>query len=122
MQRCQHSCGCEGHAVGRDPDSMQLLCAGCMGRVILGTDCAAARKYFGHVPVRFGGLGWPEPPPLRDADREPLPFGFGEEFLSLRTEPGSADWDFLPMDCPALVGDGETPVSTSVRVADRSPW
>src|SRR5437016_6041192 len=83
MQRCQHSCGCEGHAVGRDPDSMQLLCAGCMGRVILGTDCAAARKYFGHVPVRFAERDWPEPEPLRDADRRPLPCAFGEEFLLL---------------------------------------
>ena len=121
MQRCQHSCGCEGHAVGRDPDSMKLLCAGCMGRVILGTDCAAARKYFGHVPARFAEHGWPEPEPLRDADRRPLPLAFGEEFLVLRTDPSAVLWDFLPMDGAVDVRDGETPVSTSAQ-ADAGPW
>ena len=123
MQRCQHSCGCEGHAVGRDPDSRHLLCAGCMGRVILGTDCAAARKYFGHVPVRFAERGWPEPEPLRDADRRPLPLEFGEDFLVLRTDPGRLVGDFLPLDGPMPVCDGETPVSTCAPAEmGPAPW
>ncbi len=118
MQRCQHSCGCEGHAVGRDPDSMQLLCAGCMGRVILCTDCALARKYFGHVPVRFADRSWPEPAPLRDADREPLSRAFEDDFLVLRTDRADLDWDFLPLDGVLCVSDGETPVSTSAQARD----
>ncbi|WP_194921863.1 hypothetical protein [Catenulispora rubra] len=96
MRRCQHSCGCEGNAVGRDPDSGLLLCAACLGRSILGTDCSRARKYFGHVPVRFVNAAWTEPVPLRNGDRSVVPDGF-ESFLTVRTEPGAAAWDFLPL-------------------------
>ncbi|MEY9925947.1 hypothetical protein ABH926_000567 [Catenulispora sp. GP43] len=102
MRRCQHSCGCEGNAVGRDPDSGLLLCAACLGRSILGTDCSRARKYFGHRPVRFVNAAWTEPPPLRNGDRSRVPEGF-EMFLTVRTEPGAAAWDFLPL---ARVGAG----------------
>lgn len=102
MRRCQHSCGCEGNAVGRDPDSGLLLCAACLGRSILGTDCSRARKYFGHVPVRFGNAAWAEPSPLRDGDRSGVPDGF-EAFLTVRTGPEAAAWDFLPL---AEVGAG----------------
>ena len=87
MRRCQHSCGCEGNAVGRDPDSGLLLCAACLGRSILGTDCSRARKYFGHRPVHFVNAAWTEPPPLRDGDRSGVPDGF-DVFLTVRTEPG----------------------------------
>jgi hypothetical protein len=103
-----------------------------MGRVILGTDCAAARKYFGHVPVRFAERGWPEPEPLRDGDRTPLPLDFGEDFLVLRTDPmGVAGrrghrgfpGDFLPLEGPLPVCDGETPVSTSAQAEmGPGPW
>ena len=96
MRRCQHSCGCEGNAVGRDPDSGLLLCAACLGRSILGTDCSRARKYFGHRPVHFVNAAWTEPPPLRDGDRSRVPEGF-EVFLTVRTEPGTTTWDFLPL-------------------------
>ena len=96
MRRCQHSCGCEGNAVGRDPDSGLLLCAACLGRSILGTDCSRARKYFGHVPVRFVNTAWTEPVPLRNGDRSVVPDGF-ESFLTVRTEPGATAWDFLPL-------------------------
>ena len=96
MRRCEHSCGCEGNAVGRDPDSGLLLCAACLGRSILGTDCSRARKYFGHRPVRFVNAAWTEPPPLRNGDRSRVPEGF-EVFLTVRTEPGATAWDFLPL-------------------------
>lgn len=96
MRRCQHSCGCEGNAVGRDPDSGLLLCAACLGRTILGTDCSRARKYFGHRPVHFVNAAWTEPAPLRDGDRSLVPEGF-EVFLTVRTEPGATTWDFLPL-------------------------
>ncbi|MEY9861211.1 hypothetical protein ABH935_006851 [Catenulispora sp. GAS73] len=96
MRRCQHSCGCEGNAVGRDPESGLSLCAACLGRSILGTDCSRARKYFGHVPVRFVNAAWTEPVPLRNGDRSVVPDGF-ESFLTVRTEPGAAAWDFLPL-------------------------
>lgn len=93
MQRCQHSCGCEGNAAGREPETMLLLCAACMGRSILGTDCAAARKYFGHVPVRFVDTAWDDPPALRNGDRTTLP----DEFLPIRTDGPAPSWDFLPL-------------------------
>lgn len=96
MQRCQHSCGCEGNAVGRDPDSGLLLCAACLGRSILGTDCSRARKYFGHRPVHFVNAAWTEPLPLRDGDRSLVPDAF-DTFLTVRTEPGTTTWDFLPL-------------------------
>jgi hypothetical protein len=96
MRRCQHSCGCEGNAVGRDPDSGLLLCAACLGRSILGTDCSRARKYFGHVPVRFVNAAWTEPVPLRNGDRSVVPDEF-DTFLTVRTEPGATAWDFLPL-------------------------
>ena len=102
MRRCQHSCGCEGNSVGRDPDSGLLLCAACLGRSILGTDCSRARKYFGHVPVRFVSAAWSEPLPLRNGDRSVVPDGF-DCFLTVRTEPGATAWDFLPL---AEVGGG----------------
>jgi len=87
---------------------MRLLCAGCMGRVILGTDCAAARKYFGHVPARFADHDWPEPEPLRDADRRPLPLGLGfeEEPVVLRTDLSVLVWDFLPLGAPESIRSG----------------
>lgn len=98
MQRCQHSCGCGGNAVGRDPDSDLMLCAACLGRSILGTDCSRARKYFGHRPVHFVNAAWTEPLPLalRDGDRSLIPDGF-DAFLTVRTEPGTTPWDFLPL-------------------------
>jgi hypothetical protein len=107
MRRCQHSCGCEGNAVGRDPDSGLLLCAGCLGRTILGTDCSRARKYFGHRPVHFVNTAWTEPPPLRDGDRSRVPDGF-EAFLTVRTEPGTTTWDFLPL-AGAMAGSATNP-------------
>ena len=97
MQRCQHSCGCEGNAVGRDPETRILLCAGCMGRSILGTDCSRARKYFGHVPVRFVGPSWSDPPPLRNGDRSALPEAFDAAFLRIRTAEPAPIWDFMPL-------------------------
>ena len=96
MRRCQHSCGCEGNAVGRDPVSGLRLCAACLGRSILGTDCSRARKYFGHRPVRFVNAAWTEPPPLRDGDRSRVPEGF-QMSLTLRTETEATSWDFLPV-------------------------
>jgi hypothetical protein len=96
MRRCQHSCGCEGNAVGRDPDSGLLLCAACLGRSILGTDCSRARKYFGHVPVHFVNAAWTEPPPLRNGDRSGVPDAF-DGFLTVRTGSEGATWDFLPL-------------------------
>lgn len=96
MRRCQHSCGCEGNAVGRDPDSGLLLCAACLGRSILGTDCSRARKYFGHVPVHFVNAAWSEPAPLRNGDRSVVPEEF-DGVLTVRTEPGGMAWDFLPL-------------------------
>jgi hypothetical protein len=82
--------------VGRDPDSGLLLCAACLGRSILGTDCSRARKYFGHVPVRFVNAAWTEPPPLRDGDRSGVPDGF-DRFLTVRTGAEDTTWDFLPL-------------------------
>jgi len=73
-----------------------MLCAGCLGRSILGTDCSRARKYFGHIPVHFVSTAWTEPPPLRDGDVSGVPEGF-EKFLTVRTGPEAADWDFLPV-------------------------
>ena len=110
MRRCQHSCGCEGNSVGRDPDSGLLLCAACLGRSILGTDCSRARKYFGHVPVRFVNAAWTEPVPVRNGDRSAAPNEF-DTFLTVRTEPGATAWDFLPlaetgMDMDVGVGTG----------------
>lgn len=100
MQRCQHLCGCEGNPVGRDPDTGLLLCAGCLGRSILGTDCSRARKYFGHTPVRFAGAGSSKPLTLplllRDGDRSAAPGGF-EMFLTIRTGFEAPAWDFLPL-------------------------
>lgn len=93
MRRCEHACGCEGNAAGRDPETMRYLCAACMGRAILGTDCAVARKYFGHVPARFADPAWPDPPPLRDGDHTTLP----DDFLTLRTDLEALPWDFLPL-------------------------
>src|SRR5512139_340772 len=93
MHRCEHTCGCEGNAAGRDPETMSYLCAPCMGRAILGTDCSAARKYFGHVPVRFADPAWPDPPPLRNGDHTAAP----DDFLPLRTDQTSTPWDFLPL-------------------------
>ena len=113
MRRCQHSCGCEGNAVGRDPESGLLLCAACLGRSILGTDCSRARKYFGHVPVRFVNAAWTEPVPLRNGDRSVVPDGF-ESFLTVRTEPGATAWDFLPL---GRVGDGVGPESVAAAAA-----
>ena len=110
MRRCQHSCGCEGNAVGRDPDSGLMLCAGCLGRSILGTDCSRARKYFGHIPVHFVSTAWTEPPPLRDGDVSGVPEGF-EKFLTVRTGPEAADWDFLPVSVVSVS------VSVSVSAA-----
>lgn len=108
MRRCQHSCGCAGIVVGRDPDSGLLLCAACLGRSILGADCSRARKYFGHRPVRFVNAAWIEPPPLRNGDRSRVPEGF-EVFLTVRTEPGSAPWDFLPMAGMVSAGSATNP-------------
>lgn len=106
MRRCQHFCGCEGNAVGRDPDFGLMLCAGCLGRTILGTDCSRARKYFGHMPVHFGDPAWGDPPPLRDGDRSPLPAGF-EVFLTVRTGYDAPAWDFMPLaPAAAAVGAG----------------
>jgi hypothetical protein len=84
--------------VGRDPDSDLMLCAACLGRSILGTDCSRARKYFGHRPVHFVNAAWTEPLPLalRDGDRSLIPDGF-DAFLTVRTEPGTTPWDFLPL-------------------------
>lgn len=96
MRRCQHSCGCEGNAVGRDPDSGLLLCAACLGRSILGTDCSRARKYSGHAPVHFVNAAWREPAPLRDGDRSGVPDGF-DRFLTVRTGQEATAWDFLPV-------------------------
>ncbi|GAA2013333.1 hypothetical protein GCM10009839_05040 [Catenulispora yoronensis] len=96
MRRCQHFCGCEGNPVGRDPDTGLLLCAGCLGRSILGTDCSLARRYFVHVPARFGEGPWAEPPPLRDGDRTAVPAEF-EGFLTVRVGGGAVEWDFLPL-------------------------
>lgn len=96
MRRCQHSCGCAGNPLGRDPDSGLLLCAACLGRSILGTDCSRARKYLGHVPVRFVNAAWTEPPPLRNGDRSGVPDGF-DVFLTVRTGPEATTWDFLPV-------------------------
>lgn len=96
MRRCQHSCGCEGNAVGRDPDSGLMLCAACLGRSILGTDCSRARKYFGHVPVHFVNAAWSEPAPLRNGDRSGVPDGF-DGFLTVRTGVEATAWDFLPV-------------------------
>ncbi|MFD0630823.1 hypothetical protein ACFQ9X_03335 [Catenulispora yoronensis] len=93
MRRCQHFCGCEGNPVGRDPDTGLLLCAGCLGRSILGTDCSLARRYFVHVPARFGEGPWAEPPPLRDGDRTAVPAEF-EGFLTVRVGGGAVEWDF----------------------------
>lgn len=112
MRRCQHSCGCEGNAVGPDPDSGLLLCAACLGRSILGTDCSRARKYFGHVPVRFVNAAWTEPPPLRNGDRSGVPDGF-ETFLTVRTGPEAATWDFLP-----LAGVGARRATTARRATN----
>ncbi|NUR32272.1 MAG: hypothetical protein HOV83_41580 [Catenulispora sp.] len=104
MRRCQHFCGCEGNAVGRDPDTGLRLCAGCLGRSILGTDCSRARKYFGHMPARFGDEPWAEPPPLRDGDRSALPDEF-EVFLTIRTGYDAPAWDFMPLaEDAAVVG------------------
>lgn len=101
MQRCQHSCGCEGNAVGRDPDSGLLLCAACLGRSILGTDCSRARKYFGHRPVHFVNAACGDPLPLRDGDHSLIPGDF-DGFLTVRTEPGTTTWDFLPLAVAAV--------------------
>ena len=106
MRRCQHFCGCEGNAVGRDPDTGLRLCAGCLGRSILGTDCSLARKYFVHVPAHFGDGAWTEPPPLRDGDHTPVP-GHFEVFLTIRTGFEPPDWDFMPLaepTTPVFVG------------------
>jgi hypothetical protein len=73
-----------------------MLCAGCLGRSILGTDCSRARRYFGHVPVHFVSAAWTEPAPLRNGDRSGVPDGF-ETFLTVRTGPGAPAWDFLPL-------------------------
>ncbi|NUP52124.1 MAG: hypothetical protein HOW97_33100 [Catenulispora sp.] len=108
MRRCQHFCGCEGNAVGRDPDTGLLLCAGCLGRSILGTDCSRARKYFVHMPAHFGDGTWTEPPPLRDGDRSAVPEGF-EVFLTIRTGFQAPAWDFMPLaeaTTPVGVGAG----------------
>lgn len=96
MRRCQHFCGCEGNPVGRDPDTGLRLCAGCLGRSILGTDCSRARKYFVHMPAHFGDAPWNEPPPLRDGDRSPVPDDF-EVFLTIRTGYDAPAWDFMPL-------------------------
>ncbi|GAA1979541.1 hypothetical protein [Catenulispora subtropica] len=102
MRRCQHFCGCEGNAAGRDPETGLMLCAGCLGRSILGTDCSRARKYFGHMPARFGDGAWDDPPPLRDGDRSAGPAGF-EVFLTIRTGFDAPAWDFMPLAEPAAV-------------------
>jgi hypothetical protein len=108
MRRCQHFCGCEGNAVGRDPDTGLMLCAGCLGRSILGTDCSRARKYFGHMPARFGGGTWSDPPPLRDGDRSPVPDEF-DAFVTIRTGFDPPAWDFMPLaEDTAVVGVGAT--------------
>ncbi|OLE26311.1 MAG: hypothetical protein AUG49_08500 [Catenulispora sp. 13_1_20CM_3_70_7] len=96
MRRCQHFCGCEGSPVGRDPDTGLLLCAACLGRSILGTDCSRARKHFGHMPVRSGEARWIEPLPLRDGDRPTMPTVF-EAFVTIRTGFEGLAWDFLPL-------------------------
>jgi hypothetical protein len=54
------------------------------------------------VPVRFVNAAWTEPTPLRDGDRSRVPDGF-DVFLTVRTEPEAATWDFLPL---AAVGAG----------------
>ncbi|NUR62829.1 MAG: hypothetical protein HOV87_29875 [Catenulispora sp.] len=108
MRRCQHTCGCEGNAVGRDPDTGLRLCAGCLGRSILGTDCSLARRYFVHVPAHFGAGVWTEPPPLRDGDRTAVPAEF-EAFLTIRTGYAPPAWDFMPL------AEASTPVEPFAR-------
>ncbi|MFL6111878.1 MAG: hypothetical protein ACJ786_11065 [Catenulispora sp.] len=82
--------------MGRDPDTGLLLCAGCLGRSILGTDCSRARKYFGHIPAHLGETGRTEPLPLRDGDRSTAPEAF-ETFVTIRTGFEAPPWDFLPL-------------------------
>ena len=117
MRRCQHSCGCEGNAVGRDPDSGLLLCAACLGRSILGADCSRARKYFGHAPVHFVTAAWSEPVPLRDGDRSGVPDGFSG-FLTVRTGQEAAAWDFLPV---AGVARGRATSATNPQRPPKDP-
>ena len=119
MRRCQHTCGCEGNAVGRDPDTGLRLCAGCLGRSILGTDCALARRYFVHIPAHFGTGAYTEPPPLRDGDRTAAPAEF-EPFLTIRTGYLPPAWDFMPLAeaaAPVEVVEGVEAVEAVEAVA-----
>jgi hypothetical protein len=119
MRRCQHTCGCDGTAVGRDPDTGLRLCAGCLGRSILGTDCALARRYFVHVPAHFGTGPWTEPPPLRNADHTPPPTDI-TRFLTIRTGYTPPPWDFMPL-AEATAPSAHVAVGAGAAIAAAAP-